>query len=89
MMWRRGDVASIESPGRAAVLPLSGDLSTPPFVLEQQAAAVWQALSHEPQPESQLVTVVAECYGIHPSLIAVDVAEFLAQLRQMGLALAE
>ncbi|WP_245190211.1 PqqD family protein [Leucobacter exalbidus] len=88
-MWRRAEVASVESLERAAVMPLSGDLSHPPLVLERQAAAVWHVLRTEPRAEADIVADVAQLYGVDSALIAEDVRAFLAELAQQGLALVE
>ena len=89
MMWRRGDVASVDSVTRAAIMPLTGDLSRPPFVLEHQAAAVWHVLSPVAAQEAEIIAAVAQLYRLDPQDIAADVSVFLTELAGLGLALAE
>lgn len=85
--WHRGDIASIESAERAVILLLARDLTSQPFVLEAQAARIWQALSVEPREESSIVTHVADHYGLAPGLIRDDVIHFLVELETRGLAI--
>jgi hypothetical protein len=86
-VWRRVDHAAyVDSGERVVVLDLD-HLDLPPYIFEGSAAAVWTCLDGD-LTEGEIVTVLAEAYQVEPSVVAVDVRQFVDRLRTLGLVVA-
>jgi hypothetical protein len=85
-IWSRSTlVAVVDEGARVVVLDLSDLHSARPLVLEGSAAAVWHALA-EPGTARQVAAAVARDFGLPATEVEPDVRDFLASLRQRGLA---
>ena len=81
------DLAWVEGAGgRVVVLDLER-LSEPPRVLADTAASIWRVVDGQ-RTEEQIVSVVAEAYGLEPAQIRDDVRAFLTELGELGLVVA-
>lgn len=58
------------------------------FVMSPVGARIWELLS-EGRDTDELVPLLLEEYEVEPQVLQADVEEFLAQLSQLGLLLAE
>lgn len=84
--WRIGaDVAWHDSGDRVAVLPLT-PTDAPTRVLEGSAGFIWRALAEGAAPTEVVVARVADLVGVDDSDIRADVAAFLSDLADAGLA---
>ena len=81
------DLAWVEGAGGRVVILDLDRLSEPPRVLADTAAAIWGAVDGQ-RTEEQIVTAVAEAYGLEPVQIRDDVTAFLAELSELGLVVA-
>ncbi len=83
-VWRRASsTAYVESPDRVVVVDLD-HLDLPPYVFEGSAAQVWACLDGE-RSESEIVTDLAEAYGVPVEVVSDDVRDFVDRLRDLGL----
>jgi hypothetical protein len=76
VLWRR----TLEG---VVVLPVSGASGTEPVALRGSAAGIWELLV-EPMTAADLVTAVAETYGVHEEHVANDVGGALDVLLELG-----
>jgi pyrroloquinoline quinone biosynthesis protein D len=82
--WRhRAEVAHVESPGRVALLDLD-HLDRPPVILEGSAAVIWELLDGT-RDDGAVTSAVADHFGVPEAEVAQPVADFLAQVRELGL----
>lgn len=86
-IWSRSSLVAVVDEGARVVVLDLGDLQTAqPLVLEGSAAAIWHALS-EPGTAQQVAAAVARDFGLPATEVEPDVRDFLAVLRQRGLAI--
>ncbi|MCX6399616.1 MAG: PqqD family protein [Propionibacteriales bacterium] len=71
-------VAQARSDQRVALLDLD-HLDRPAVILEDSAAAIWEAVDGE-RSETDVVATVADQFGLDPRSITVDVHELLDDL---------
>ena len=88
LVWcRRGSLACVQSSDRAVVLDLDR-LSAPPRIFEGSAATIWATIE-APCTTEDVVTALAQAFGIDSKDIESDVADFLEQLSREKLVVTE
>jgi hypothetical protein len=76
-------LASVESEDRVAILDLD-HIQRPPMILEGTAARIWKLLDGT-RTEGDVASDLVASHHAPPESIAVDVASFVGQLRDIGL----
>ena len=88
MVWRRAAAtAYVETPERVVVLDLD-HLDRSPYVFEGSAAQVWACIDGD-RTESEIVRDLAEAFQAPAEVVAADVRQFVARLRDLGLIVAD
>jgi Coenzyme PQQ synthesis protein D (PqqD) len=90
--WRRATStayveSTVGSEQRVVVLDLD-HLDLPPYVFEGSAAQIWACLDGE-RTEAEVVTELAEAYGVPAEVVTDDVRTFVDRLRHLGLVVAD
>jgi hypothetical protein len=87
-VWRRaGTAAYVESDERVVVLDLD-HLDRQPYVFEGSAAQVWACVDGD-RTEAEVVTDLAEAFGVTNDQVAHDVRGFIDRLAGLGLIVGE
>ena len=59
-------------------------LDLPPYVFEGSAAQVWRCVDGD-RSEAEIVSDLAEAYGVPVEVVTPDVRQFVDRLRDLGL----
>jgi pyrroloquinoline quinone biosynthesis protein D len=87
-VWRRSaSAAYVESDERVVVLDLD-HLDLQPYVFEGSAAQIWACLDGD-RTEAEVVTDLAEAFGVPADQVAHDVRGFIDRLADLGLIVRE
>jgi hypothetical protein len=83
-VWQHATGAAyVESPDRVVVVDLD-HLDLPPYVFEGSAAQVWLCVDGD-RSETEIVSDLAEAYGVPLEVATPDVRHFVDRLRDLGL----
>ncbi|MDR6891601.1 PqqD family protein [Falsarthrobacter nasiphocae] len=88
MEYRWKTAAGVAASSQTHPLPATYVLSPSeetPVCLTDSGEAIWCALTSDPRPESEIVSDVAQAYGIEDEVVAESISSFLETLEERGL----
>jgi len=87
-VWRRAPgTAYVDTSDRAVILDLD-HLERMPYVFTGSAAQIWACVDGD-RTEDEIVADLAEAFEVPQDVVAQDVSGFLAELRSLGLVVAD